>query len=130
MTIEMIETSRITVAGANRGTVAKDREGALASVTKMIGMRAKATGAANTAAVLPRAEAAITRAAGKTEVGKVTAITPAIGTAATELMGKIITRVPVTSDKTGVVTMAKAPAGMGKARALTTGRAPAGMDRV
>lgn len=126
----MIVTNGITVAGANRSMVAKGHEAALASVTKMIDMKARATGAANMAAVLPQAEAAITRAAGKTEVGRVTAITPVIAIAATEPMGKIITRVPVTSDRTGVVTMAKVPAGMGRALEVTTGRVPVDTDRV
>lgn len=135
MKIETIVMNGITVAGANRSTavpMAKDRKGARAPVfaTKAKDIRVKTDGAANTAAVLPPAEVAITRAAGKTKAGKVTAITPAIAIAATEPMGKIITRVPATTDRIGVVTMARARAGTGRARVVTTGRAPAGMERV
>jgi hypothetical protein len=140
MTIETIVMSRITVAGANRSTVvptARNREDAPipASATKTKGIRAKANGAVNTAAVLLRAEVATTKAVAKimTVVGKVIAITPAIVIATTEPPDKIITRVPLTTDRTG----AAAPTGTDKARvitgrtgAVTTVKAPAVTERV
>jgi hypothetical protein len=137
MRIEMIVTKGITVAGANRSTVARmtrDREeGAPVRVfaTKAKDIPVKTDGAARAAAVLLPAEAATTKAAaGRTEVGRATAITPAIAIAATGPMVKIITRVPATTDRIGVVTMARARAGTGRDRVVTTAKAPAGMERV
>ena len=100
MTIEMIVMSRITVAGANLSTVVpmvnvvNGRKDALASATKTKDMQAKVDGAVNGAAVHPPAEVASPKVAAKimTGVGRVTGITPVIVIAATEPMGKIITR--------------------------------------
>ena len=135
MTIKMIVMNGITVVDANRSTVvltAKDRKGAPAPAfaMKMTDIRAKTDGAANLAAALLAAEVAITKAAGKIEVGRVTAITPAIAIATTEPMDKIITRVPVTLDRTGAVIMGRAPAGTGRDQVVTTAKAPAGMEKV
>ncbi len=132
----MIVMNGITVVDANRSTVVptvKDRRGAPAPpfATKTKDTRAKADGAGNLAVVLLRVEAGITTAAAKTEVGRVTVITPAIAIAATVPMGKIITRVPAATDRTGAVIMARAPAaGTARALVVTMAKAPAGMEKV
>src|SRR5215208_4841966 len=130
----MTGMSRITVVDENRSTVvrmANARKDALACVTRMKDTRAKADGAANTAAPLLQAEVATTRAAAK-KAGKVTAITPAIATAVMAPTGKTTTaEAPVATGGIGVVATGK-----GKAAATTdrvrvgTAREPATTDRV
>src|SRR5215213_8859943 len=135
----MTGMSRITVVDENRSTVvrmANARKDALACVTRMKDTRAKADGAANTAAPLLQAEVATTRAAAK-KAGKVTAITPAIATAVMAPTGKTTTaaapvatgRDPATTDRAPEAT-ARVTTGKALAASAVSVRVPATIRNV